>query len=213
MKKNSIYLTLLFVCCNTFAQNSGKAATLLNEVASKMASYTTMHIDFSYELINTEVDIKQESSGSVITKAEKYNLNFMDNIFIHDGKNTYVIVTEDEEVNVIEGGDEEDLLNPSKLLFFYKEGYQYEWKNSKIIKNKKIQFIKLIPIDSNTEASHFVLGIDVANKHIYNISETGENSTVTTFTIDNLSVNEVTPEKVFEFDEAAYAQKNYTINN
>ena len=212
MRKKLIYTTLFFICCNTFAQNSEKAAILLNEVASKMASYTTMHIDFSYELINTEVDIKQENSGSVITKAEKYNLNFMDNIFIHDGKNTYVIVTEDEEVNVIEGGEEEDLLNPSKLLFFYKEGFQYEWKNSKVINGKKIQFVKLIPIDTNTEASHFVLGIDVAKKHIYNISETGENSTVTTFTIDNFKANEITPEKVFTFDEAAYVQKNYTIN-
>ncbi|MGB2129637.1 MAG: LolA family protein [Flavicella sp.] len=212
MKKNLIFTTLLFISYNTFAQNSEKAATLLNEVASKMASYTTMHIDFSYELINTEVDIKQVSSGSVITKAEKYNLNFMNNTFIHDGDNTYVIVAEDEEVNIIEGGDEEDLLNPSKLLFFYKEGYQYQWKESKTINGKKIQFIKLIPIDTKTEASHFVLGIDVSKKHIYNISETGENSTVTTFTINSLKVNEQTEDNVFSFDEASYIKKNYTIN-
>ena len=114
-------LSLLFIvtiCTSNYAQNATKAGELLTEVSEKMDGFDNMYIKFKYELINTEVDIQQESSGFVYTSSDKYHLNFMDNLFIYDGVNTYVIVPEDEEVNVIDGTSDEEMLNPSKLLFF-----------------------------------------------------------------------------------------------
>lgn len=205
---------LLLICAITYtnAQTTNKSEKLLNEVSSKMSAFDNMYIKFKYVLENKEVDIKQETEGVIYTDANKYNLSFMDNVFIYDGINTYVIVNEDEEVNIIDGSSDEDMLNPTKLLFFYKEGFTYEWGASKTINSAPIQYIKLTPIDSNSESSYFLIGINTNTKIIASIAETGNNSTVTTFNIEEFKANQDISKKLFTFDESKYLKENYTIN-
>ncbi len=206
----------LIIFCFAFtlanAQNDSKSETLLNEVSEKMSTFNNMYIKFSYVLENKEVDIHQETQGVVYTQAEKYNLSFMGNLFIYDGINTYVIISEDEEINVIDGSSDEDLLNPTKLLFFYKEGFTYQWKESKTVNGKTVQYIKLIPIETNAESSHFILGINTKTKIIASISEIGNNSTVTTFDIEEFKADQDISKNLFIFDESKYLKENYTIN-
>ena len=212
MKKTVSLITLVFAFVITNAQTSSKAENLLTKVAEKMAAFDNMYFKFKYVLENKEVDIKQETEGVIYTESEKYNLSFMNNSFIYDGVNTYIIVPEDEEVNIIDGSSDEDLLNPTKLLFFYQEGFTYEWQASKTVNGKSIQFIKLNPIDTDAESSHFSIGIDTKNNIISSISETGNNGTVTTFTIQEFKANQTISKNLFIFDEAKYQKENYTIN-
>ena len=213
MKKT---LYILAIICSTFSiqkmNAQSKSEELLNEVSAKMSGYDNMYIKFNYVLENKEVDMRQEVSGTVYTEGEKYNLEFMGNIFIYDTLNTYIILTEDEEINIVDGNSDEDMLNPTKLLFFYKEGFTYEWAELKSINGNQIQYIKLIPIDSQSEASHFVLGINTKTKIIYSIDEIGNNSTVTTFSIQEFKANQDISKNLFIFDESKYEQENYTIN-
>jgi nucleoside-diphosphate-sugar epimerase len=60
MKKTTIYILLLFVgiSTNNFAQNNN-AKKLLDEVSSKMTSYTNMKIIFNSSLSNEEAGIKE----------------------------------------------------------------------------------------------------------------------------------------------------------
>ncbi len=212
MKNKIATYTLLLIGITTFAQSSSKAQLLLNEVSANMATYQNMYFKFKYILENKEVGMKQESDGFVTTENEKYNLEFMGTQFIHDGENTYVIVPEDEEVNIVEGGDEEATLTPSKLLSFYKEGFTYVWDQSQQISDIKIQFIKLIPIDSKAESSYFMLGINSEKKQIYNIKEVGNNGTETLFEIEDFKTNQTISKNLFVFDEKKYLEENYTIN-
>jgi hypothetical protein len=104
------------------------------------------------------------------------------------------------------------MLNPSKLLFFYKKGFTYTWSNIKKINEKKIQYIKLIPIDSDSETSYFILGINVDSKIIHSIKEVGKNNTTTTFNIEEFHPNQNLSENLFIFDKAKFEQQQYTIN-
>lgn len=212
--KKTIYYFLAFVLTSTFiqAQSSEKATKLLNEVSTKMASYENMYIKFKYTLENTEVDIHQESLGTVYTQKEKYQLNFMSNTFLFDGNNTYVIVPEDEEINVVSGDSGEEMLTPTKLLSFYKEGYNYEWGETKTINNKQIQFIKLFPIDNESESTYFIIKVDLKTKNIVSITDKGMNGTQTVFEIQEFKSNQKISENLFTFDRANFEAKGYTIN-
>jgi hypothetical protein len=55
-----------------------------------------------------------------------------------------------------------------------------------------------------------LVGIDTQQKHIYKLIEVGENGTVTTLTINNISVDNSLPANFFVFNEASYP--NYYIN-
>lgn len=213
MKKLLVFITILTFTFNGFSQNSAKAKSLLDEVATKVESYKNMYIEFSHSLDNKEAEVHQETKGNVTLQGDLYHLNYMGTEQIFDGKKVYLIIHEDEEVIIQSPSNEEETLTPSKMFSFYKNGYNYAMGDLKNVKGIKIQYVNLLPIDSNSEITNVKVGIDVKTKHIYNIIETGDNGTVTTLTVRNFKTNQPISSKIFSFDKAKYAdQKKYTIS-
>lgn len=214
MKK--IYVILLAITINLplFAQNSS-AKKLLDEVSLKMGAYTNMKIDFSSKLVNREAGLLNEApiKGNVILSGEKYNLNYAGNNFIFDGKKLAIVNTEEKEVSITDGNMEEDgFIYPSKLLTFYKKGYRYKMGKLQNNKGRKIQYVELTPIDSNSDISKVKLGIDAKTKHIYNLIQIGTNGTETTITINAFKANLPLSIEVFSFDKSKYEEKGYLID-
>ena len=214
MKKLAIFFTITLLSISVFSQNSTEAKALLDEVATKVETYKNIYIEFNHKFDNTDADIHQETRGSVTLKNDLYHLNYMGTEQIFDGKKVYLIIHEDEEVIIQNSSDnEEDTLTPSKMFSFYKQGYTYKMDALKTIKGIKIQYVKLTPIDSNSEIVSVLVGIDIKTKHIYNVIETGENQTITTLEVRTFKTNQPISEKLFIFDTAKYRdQKNYTIS-
>ena len=149
--------------------------------------------------------------GDVVLQGDKYVLNAFGVTRIYDGKTLYNISPEDEEVTISsENTEDENTITPSKMLSFYKDGYNYEMDIVQNVKGRKIQYVKLIPIDSNSEIKNVLLGIDVKTKHIYNLIEVGVNNTKTTITVNSFKTNEPLSKTLFTFDEKKY--KDYYIN-
>ena len=134
---------------------------------------------------------------------------------IFDGNKLYSISPDDEEVT-ISGQDPEDetTITPNKMLYFYEEGYYFEMDESRFVGNgqfrKKIQYVKLIPQDSEAEIKYILLGIDTEFNQIYEVIETGKNETVTTISIVDFEFNLPLDNKLFIFDEEKY--KDYYMN-
>jgi hypothetical protein len=82
----------------------------------------------------------------------------------------------------------------------------------KQVNGKKVQYIKLTPIDSNSEISEILVGIDTKTNHIYQIIEIGMNQTRTILTANNIKTNQPIEGSVFVFDEKKYEELNYMIN-
>jgi outer membrane lipoprotein-sorting protein len=210
IKMKQILVTLLvLVSFTTFAQNDAKK--LLDEVSTKVKSYDNISIDFKYVLVNLEEDINQETRGNVILQGDKYLLNILGITRIFDGKTLYSISPEDEEVTISsENSQDENTITPSKMLSFYENGYNYKMDIIQNVNGRKIQYVKLTPIDSNTEINQVLLGIDINTKHIYNLIEVGSNKTKTTLTVNSFKTNEPLSKTLFTFDKTKY--KDYYIN-
>jgi len=210
IKMKQILVTLLvLVSFTTFAQNDAKK--LLDEVSTKVKSYDNISIDFKYVLVNLEEDINQETRGNVILQGDKYLLNILGITRIFDGKTLYSISPEDEEVTITsENSQDENTITPSKMLSFYENGYNYKMDIIQNVNGRKIQYVKLTPIDSNTEINHVLLGIDINTKHIYNLIEVGSNKTKTTLTVNSFKTNEHISKTLITFEKTKY--KHYYIN-
>ncbi|MFY0714662.1 outer membrane lipoprotein carrier protein LolA [Seonamhaeicola sp. NFXS20] len=205
-----ITLIVLVLSVNVFAQNKGKA--LLDEVSKKVKSYDNISIDFKYTLENLSENIKQETRGDVIMQGEKYKLNILGVTRLFNGSKLYTISPEDEEVTISsEGENEEDAITPSKMLSFYEDGYTYQLDIQQNIKGRKIQYVKLTPIDSNSELESILLGIDAQTKHIYNLIQIGKNGAKTTLTVNSFKTNQPISNSLFTFDANKY--QDYYINN
>ncbi|MBO6607468.1 outer membrane lipoprotein carrier protein LolA [Psychroserpens sp.] len=211
MKRIAVLIAFL-VSSITIAQSSDQAQALLDDVYNKVSSYDNIAIDFKYVLENSSENIKQETRGDVTMQGEKYVLNILGVTRLYDGKKLYTISPEDEEVTISsESSDDENTITPSEMMSFYKDGYTYDMDIVQDVRGRKIQFVKLNPIDTNSEIKEVYLGIDAQTKHIYRLIEVGNNGTKTTLTVNSFKTNEPISKSLFTFDEKKYS--DYYINN
>ncbi|MDA9908203.1 outer membrane lipoprotein carrier protein LolA [Flavobacteriaceae bacterium] len=192
------------------AQNT---QSLLSEVSNKVKSYENIQIDFKYSLENTRENVKQDTRANITLKGDNYVLNMLGVTRIFDGKTIYTIVPEDEEVTISNYSKEEDKsISVSEMLTFYENGYNYKMDIQQNIRGRKIQFIKLSPIDSNTEIKNILLGIDMQTKHIYKLIQIDSSGTSYTITVNSFKTNQPISQNLFIFDEEKYVNQGYYIN-
>ena len=211
MLKKIIVITALLLFSFSIQAQDKKAKQLLDEVTAKVKSYSNITIDFKYSLNNIKENINQESKGNVTMKGNQYVLNFMGVTKIFDGKKTYTIVPEDEEITISTVNDnDENAITPAKMLTFFNSGYKYSMDILQNVKGRKIQYIKLVPINAKDQRKEVLLGIDVQTKHIYNLIEVGKKGTKTTLTVNSFKTNQPLSKNQFTFAGSKYP--NYYIN-
>ena len=202
--------SLFLMISNLKAQNT---KSLLSEVSNKVKSYENIQIDFKYSLENTRENVKQDTKANITLKGDNYVLNMLGVTRIFDGKTIYTIVPEDEEVTISNYSKKEDKsISVSEMLTFYENGYTYKMDIQQNIRGRKIQFIKLSPIDSNTEIKNILLGIDMQTKHIYKLIQVDSSGTSYTITVNSFKTNQPISQNLFIFDEEKYTNQGYYIN-
>jgi outer membrane lipoprotein-sorting protein len=206
-----IQIIALFLFSITIQAQDKKAKDLLNQVTAIVKSYDNIVIDFKYTLNNSKENINQNSKGNVTMKGNQYVLNFMGVTKIFDGKKSYTIVPEDEEVTISTVNEnDQTAITPSKMLTFFNSGYKCSMDKLQDVKGRKIQYIKLIPTNAKDPRKEILLGIDVQTKHIYNLIETGKKGTKTTLTVNSFKTNQPLSKNQFTFVASKYP--NYYIN-
>jgi outer membrane lipoprotein-sorting protein len=212
--KNILSFTFaIFTFFTTFSQNEEDAKNLLDRVSNKMNSYNNVFVDFDYVLDNKAEDVQQKLSGDVIMQGDKYVVNLFGSTQIYDGSKTYTIIPENEEVNISDADiDSDNTFTPSKFYSFYKNGYTYSLGDIEKIGVKQIQFVKLIPIDTNSDVNSILVGVNLKTEHIFQIIEVGKNETRTILTAKIIKTNQDIDSSLFSFDEKKYEELNYMIN-
>jgi outer membrane lipoprotein-sorting protein len=209
--KKFILITFILLFSFSIQAQDKKAKALLDQVTTKVRSYDNIVIDFKYSLNNAKENINQDSKGNVTMKNDQYVLNFMGITKIFDGKKTYTIVPEDEEITISNLNEKDDsAITPSKMLTFFNSGYRYSMDILQDVRGRKIQYIKLIPTNAKDQRKEILLGIDVQTKHIYNLIEMGKKGTKTTLTVNSFKTNQPLSKNQFTFAESKYP--NYYIN-
>lgn len=210
MKKTTLFCILFFAIFTLQAQN---AKQLLNEVSSKVKTYKNIKIDFKYTLENSKENINQETRGDVTLQGDNYVLNMLGTTRIFDGKKIYSVVPEDEEVTISTYHKEDNKdITPSQMLTFYEKGYASKMDIIQNVKGRKIQYVKLTPIDSKAAIKNILLGIDTQTKHIYKLIQIDANGTKYTLTVNAFKTNLPLSQNMFKFDENKYKNQGYYIN-
>ena len=214
MKKILLLIFGLFTMLS-YSQDNSDAELLLNKVSENIKNYDNIYINYAYTLQNIEEDINQTNNGSFVTEDEKWRFEMLGVSRIFDGNKLYSISPDDEEVTISsQDPEDETTITPNKMLYFYEEGYYFEMDESRFVGNgqfrKKIQYVKLIPKDSEAEIKYILLGIDTEFNQIYEVIETGKNETVTTISIVDFEFNLPLDSKLFVFDEQKY--QDYYMN-
>ena len=213
MKK--LLLLIFGFCTFGYSQDNLEAELLLNKVSDNIKSYENIYINYAYTLKNLEEDISQTNNGSFVTENDNWRFEMLGVTRIFDGDKLYSISPDDEEVTISsQDPEDETTITPNKMLYFYEDGYYFEMDESRLIGNgqfrKKIQYVKLVPKDSEAEIKYILLGIDTEFNQIYEVIETGKNETVTTISIVDFEFNLPLDANLFVYDKEKY--KDYYMN-
>ena len=208
----SILLFLIVLGHSIQAQNSAaQAKNLLEDVSSKIKSYSNIAIDFKYSVQNGMTLATQDTRGNITLEGDKYYLNVLGITRIYDGKTLYTINPEDEEVTISSNNtDSVESITPEQMLSFYDSGYTYDMDITQNINGRKIQYVKLTPTDSGSGIKHVLLGIDSNTHHIYKLIEVANDGGNTTLTVNSFKTDELLSKSLFIFDESKYS--GYFIN-
>ena len=214
MKK--LLLLIFGFCTLGYSQDNLDAELLLNKVSDNIKSYENIYINYAYTLKNLEEDISQTNNGSFVTENDNWRFEMLGVTRIFDGDKLYSISPDDEEVTISsQDPEDETTITPNKMLYFYEDGYYFEMDESRLIGNgqfrKKIQYVKLVPKDSEAEIKYILLGIDTEFNQIYEVIETGKNETITTISIIDFEFNLPLDSDLFVFDYEKY--KDYYMND
>lgn len=207
--KKYIFLTISIFFSLSYSQVDTDAEKLLNKVSENIKSYDNIYINYTYTLNNLEEDINYTNRGSFVTENDNWRFEMLGITRIFDGDKLYTISPDDEEVTISsQNPEDETTITPNKMLYFYEEGYYFEMGSVRYIGNtdfrKKIQYVKLIPMDSEADIKYIDLGIDTEFNQIYEVVETGKNETITTISIVDFEFNVSLNENLFVFDSAKY---------
>lgn len=190
------------------------AKSYLEEVANKARSYDNIYIEFEYKLDNAIADIHQKTNGNVTLQDQLYSIDYLGINRFFDGTKIYTILHEDEEIVITtpSTNEEDEIITPANILSFYENGFTYEMDIVQSTQNKKLQFIKLTPIDSDSELKHILIGIDTSTKHINKIIQAGIDDTVTTISVSKMETNQVLSPQLFIFDKNKFEADGYYIS-
>lgn len=211
--KTKIVVSIFSILLTISSLKAQNVQSLLSEVSNKVKNYENIQIDFKYSLENTRENVKQDTKANITLKGDNYVLNMLGVTRMFDGKTIYTIVPEDEEVTISDYSKEEDKsISVSDMLTFYENGYNYKMDIQQNIRGRKIQFIKLSPIDSKAEIKNILLGIDMQTKHIYKLIQIDSSGTSYTITVNSFKTNQSISQNLFIFDEEKYTNQGYYIN-
>ena len=205
MKKINLIIALVSLTTIMFAQNKG--IELLDKVSAKTNSYSDIDIAFKYNMDNNAEDIHQSKKGNIYIQKDKFQINLDDLVILFDGKRRYTIL--EDEVTISSEDDESGISNPTQILDLYKDGYVIKWDIEQKIPGKTIQYVRLIPIDSESEYQYILIGCDIGANDLYNVIYTDKQGTQFKLQINSLKGNGNLPDTLFMFNKSKYPETEY----
>lgn len=201
-------IVLILVGSPLFAQEHQtqyeiKGTELVNKASEKIRSYSALKIEFTYEMLNNEMDIDESMSGILFSAGDKYHMEVGGNLFISDGESIWNYIDDMEEVQISNAEDVEGEMNPTSILDDFEEHFRATFIRQDAHNGKRVDIIDLVP---NTPQSFFKyrLALDArTNMVVYSAAYDRHGGTFTYF-IDKIEENPQIPAGLFSFDESKY---------
>jgi len=197
---------IFFIQGIALAQQDVEAKKILDHVASKTNSYSSIHATFSYHYKNSQSKEDQAHEGTIIMKGNMYKLEFLNSIIFCDGKTQWSYMPEVKEVNVANADQSKKdffLSNPLELFKVYDKDYKYRYIGDVTEKGKDAFQLELYPFDLKRPYHRIRINIDKSNYQVIKAEVSGKNGDSYEITITSFQTNQKLEDGFFRFDAKA----------
>ena len=199
MKTFLVSLSIL-ISSAIFAQEN-KAQGILDKLSTKIKAYNSFYIEFTSTVSNTSSGVNEASSGKGWVQGDKFFTTYGDNTVISNGIKVWVISKDDKSVYTSSSSDEEQTMNPKKLMQIWETGF----KNHYVKEEGGNHIIDLFPKNPATSQYHTIqLKINTTTNMIESVSLKMKDGTSMYYKVVKFTGNiEVAPSK-FVYDKRNY---------
>ncbi|PRD52756.1 LolA family protein [Sphingobacterium gobiense] len=208
-KKIAFFVAFICTAVVAFGQVDAKAKKLLDEVSAKYDAYQTIQSDFSFSMQQAQGGSHVDKGTLFLNKPKnQFRIELHEQDIISDGRSTWSVLKEDQEVQVSESDNNTESISPNNLFTFYKKGFDYKSTKDEVQNKGVLNVVELTPTDTKTNYAKIKLRIN-PNKHIQDVTVYDKSGSRYTYTINTLYVNHQIPAARFTFKTSDYP--NYEI--
>lgn len=207
MIKRTFVFTLILslVIFTSQAQNTdGGATELLKKVSAKYQTFTSMQFHYTLK-ISKESKIIRTMQGDFALKGNKYHTTYNGQTFYCDGHSIWNYQKSTNEVSIYEydPDDDENLMNPQKLLKNWDKQFRAKFIRDEFINNVSNAIIDLTP---KTSQSYYRIRIYInkGNNQILRIAVYEKDNTLYSYYIEQFKSNVTLSDSYFVFDKSKY---------
>jgi outer membrane lipoprotein-sorting protein len=204
--KSILFAVLLFFMNSLFsvAQDS-KAQGVLDKLSTKMKGLKSFYIEFSASIKNSETGTNQNEIGKGWVKGNKFSASYGDNTIISNGMKTWTVVKEEKSVYESDATDDEDAINPKKLMTIWENGFKNKYIKEDKISGESVHVIDLYPKNPSKADYHtIVLFISKGDVELKKAIMKGKDGTVMTYSLTKFQENPDVEDSKFVFDKKKY---------
>lgn len=201
MKSIILALTLV-VSCYSLAQDT-KSQGILDKVSTKLKANKTFYVEFSSEV--KKGSSSTTTSGKGWVKGEKFSTTYGENMIISNGKKNWTILKKDKTVNESVVEDDEESLNPKKLMTMWESGFKNKYEKEETLNGVKVHVITLTP--TNTRSSNYTsitVYISKDSNELKKAVMKAKDNSVTTYSITKFTSNPTVEDSKFVYDSSKY---------
>ncbi len=207
MKSILIIVAVLFTANLSWAQDA-KAKQILDEVSEKTRTYTSIYADFTFSMVNKEMEIDEKNEGSIKLKGQKYCVQLPDvgvEVF-SDGTTLWNYMKEGNQVTISDIDDESsELMDPSSIFTIYERGFKSEYVAEKKMGSKTVYQINLFPDSDEYDVSKIEVSIDKATMMISAATLHGTDGNLYGIVVKKLETDNNFTDADFVFNKANYS--------
>ncbi|RQP19386.1 MAG: outer membrane lipoprotein carrier protein LolA [Parapedobacter sp.] len=201
-------LLLSFTVCatHTYAQTDAAAKATLNKVTQTYEGYKTLQTDFTLTVQQPQQTSNYTESGTISMEAAsgKYRITTNSQDIISDGKTQWMVLKEEQEVQITEADNSSETISPATIFSFYNKGYKYVSAPDERAGTTQLRVVELAPEDPQTPYFKIKLRINKATNLIHDAMLFDKSGVKYTYTIKNTKANPSVTADTFVFKQADY---------
>lgn len=185
--------------------NDPKALDVLNRASATYNKSGGVKAGFSLKILDSGGIENNTIEGTIKLKGSMFKLEVKEMISWFDGKNQWVYLTSNKEVN-LSNPTEEDLLmiNPVNVFQLYRHGYECKYLGEKNESGKAVLKVRLTPTDKYSSLSNIDATFDKVSLRPLNIIITNKDKSGSVINITTYQSGQTYADSFFSFPQKEY---------
>ena len=159
-----LFIAIAFLTSSAFAQSDEKSESILNNMSSEIKAMESFYVEFTMNVKNDATGENSSQKGFGYVKGDKYYASLGENVLISNAMKNWTVVKEEKVVYQSDVDyDDEESMNPKKLMTIWEDGFKSKYVKSTTVDGKKVHQINLYPTKPSEVNYHTItlyIGVD-----------------------------------------------------